>query len=670
MRLRLKENFDRFKVLFLNLQGELRMADFKKYALAAAGVACFLGFTGVAGAQTTNGINCTANAATPLQARAEGITENVGDVVLSCQGGTVTPLNVAVPTVNVTVALNTQVTSRLLGTSLTDSLLLINDPAPPGQILCPASINNACSTIILGTGNGGGKLNGQYVTTPNVYQGILTASNTLTFFNVPIDAPGTGTPTNGPYTAVGQPTLTLRITNVRANASALGAPTGFSSTTVTEFISTSAGFTISNPSQTVANVLTGLVSKSVGGASTSTAASIAGGLAYSSGSAPTLTQCSSNSLSSTSVTAALVEYVNFTEGFASATKQKFALTGAASEGLPGNATNAESNFLLNGIPTTYGVSDFATRVRVVFGGLPTGVTIYVPTTLPSNTTVGGGVLGSATGLVPTEYMQLTTAAAGSETTAFAQATAATTSTLPGLSSLASGYATVASYYGGWFAPVITSGGAEAVYEVTSQATVSPNTIESFSVPVLVTYSASPATGSPSLGSTTVTVDFAPISAVVTAAASPIPRFISTSANLTGFSIVGCVTNLLFPFVTNQAGFDTGLAIAATSQDPFGTSLQSGTCTLNFYGAGAPAAFTTPTVTAGTVYTTLASTVAAGFQGYLIAQCKFQFAHGFAFITDGFGGPGRGLSEGYLPLIIPNGTSTSRASAGSGENLNN
>jgi hypothetical protein len=658
MRLRLKENFDRFKVLFLNLQGELRMADFKKYALAAAGVACFLGFTGVAGAQTTSGINCVANAATPLQARAEGITENVGDVVLSCQGGIVTPAGVAAPTVNVTIALNTQVTSRLLGTSLTDSLLLINDPAPGAQVLCPATVNNACSTPVLGTGNGGGKGNNYTGSTPNVYQGILTAANTLTFFNVPIDPPGTS--------AV-EPTLTLRITDVRANASALGAPTGFSSTTITEFISTSAGFTISNPSQTVANVLTGLVSKSVGGTSTSISGSVAAGLAYSSGGAPTLTQCSSNSLSSSSsATSVLVEYVNFTEGFASATKLRYALTGQASETIPGNATNAESNFLLapsSGITTTYGSADFATRVRIVFSSLQTGVTIYVPTTLPSNTTLTGSVL--TTGQTPTEIMQLTTATAGAENTAFSQAAASTTSYLPTAVS-----STVASFYGGFAAPTITSGSAEVVYEVTSQATVSPNTIESFSVPVLVTYSASPASNSPSLGSSAVTVDFAPISSVVTAASSPVPRFISTSANLTGFSIIGCVTNLLFPFVTNQAGFDTGIAIAATSQDPFGTALQSGTCTLNFYGAGAPAAFTTPTVTAGTVYTTLASTVSAGFQGYMIAQCKFQFAHGFAFITDGFGGPGRGLSEGYLPLILPNGTSTSRSSAGSGEALNN
>jgi len=656
----LKENFDRFKVLFLNLQGELRMADFKKYALAAAGVACFLGFTGIAGAQTTSGINCVANAATPLQARAEGITENVGDVVLSCQGGNVTPSGVAVPTVNVTVALNTQVTSRLLSTSLTDSLLLINDPQPGAQNLCAATVNNACPTVVLGTGSGGGKGLLQYTgAVPNVYQGILTAANTLTFFNVPIDPPGT---------SVAAPVLTLRITNVRANASALGAPTGFSSTSITEFISTSAGFTISNPSQTVANVLTGLVSKSVGGISTSISTSVVAGLAYSSGSAPNLTQCSSNSLSSSSsVTSVLVEYVNFTEGFATATKQRYALTGQASEGIPGNATNAESNFLLNGNTTTYGNADYATRVRIVFSGLQTGVTIYVPTTLPSNTTVGGGTLGQAGAgnNIPTEDMALTTATAGSESIAFSQAANSTTSYLPTAIS-----ATVAGYYGGFAAPTITAGSAEAVYEVTSQTAVSPNTIESFSVPVLVTYSASPATNSPGLGSTTVTVDFAPISSVVTAASSPVPRFISTSANLNGYAIIGCVTNLLFPFVTNQAGFDTGIAIAATSQDPFGTALQSGTCTLNFYGSGAPAAFTTPVVTAGTVYTTLASTVSAGFQGYMIAQCKFQFAHGFAFITDGFGGPGRGLSEGYLPLIIPNGTSTSRSSAGSGENLNN
>ena len=50
-----------------------------------------------------------------------------------------------------------------------------------------------------------------------------------------------------------------------------------------------------------------------------------------------------------------------------------------------------------------------------------------------------------------------------------------------------------------------------------------------------------------------------------------------------FTISPCSCNLLFPFVTNIAGFDTGVAIANTSADPFGTSPQTGTVTLNYYG---------------------------------------------------------------------------------------
>ena len=51
----------------------------------------------------------------------------------------------------------------------------------------------------------------------------------------------------------------------------------------------------------------------------------------------------------------------------------------------------------------------------------------------------------------------------------------------------------------------------------------------------------------------------------------------------------------------------------------------------------------------------------GFQGYIFARCEFQFAHGFAFITDGFGGIPT-LAEGYLALVVPwNGQADSRGS---------
>ncbi len=61
----------------------------------------------------------------------------------------------------------------------------------------------------------------------------------------------------------------------------------------------------------------------------------------------------------------------------------------------------------------------------------------------------------------------------------------------------------------------------------------------------------------------------------------------------------CQTILLYPFVTNQAGFDTGYEIANTSTDPFG-STPSGTCELNWYKAS-PSAPTVviPNLTIGT-----------------------------------------------------------------------
>ena len=127
-----------------------------------------------------------------------------------------------------------------------------------------------------------------------------------------------------------------------------------------------------------------------------------------------------------------------------------------------------------------------------------------------------------------------------------------------------------------------------------------------------------------------------------------------------FTISACTTNILFVFLTNQAGFDSGIAISNTSVDPFGTAPQSGPCKLNYYGettggGAAPAAQTSAVVPAGKQLTAVLSTggnygIAAtpGFQGYMIAQCQFQYAHGFAFISDV--GANR-VSEAYLGLIL-------------------
>jgi hypothetical protein len=144
--------------------------------------------------------------------------------------------------------------------------------------------------------------------------------------------------------------------------------------------------------------------------------------------------------------------------------------------------------------------------------------------------------------------------------------------------------------------------------------------------------------------------FAPISTVTTSSSSaPIPRFADTSTANNLFMINLCVTNLLFPYVTNQVNFDTGMAISNTSTDPWKTVAQKGTCDVYHYGANAPAMLTTPVVDSATTYTWLTSIVAPNFQGYVIAVCRFQFGHGFAFVSD-FGASK--LAMGYLALVVP------------------
>jgi hypothetical protein len=125
---------------------------------------------------------------------------------------------------------------------------------------------------------------------------------------------------------------------------------------------------------------------------------------------------------------------------------------------------------------------------------------------------------------------------------------------------------------------------------------------------------------------------------------------STNAATGGGELTSCATTLLFPYILNSGGYDTGIALTNAS---VGTSVsQDGTCSMMFYGSGAPSTnpYVTSTIKAGTVGAFTVSSVASGFQGYAIATCNFQDAHGFAFITDGYGQAGRGLSQGYLAIV--------------------
>jgi len=205
---------------------------------------------------------------------------------------------------------------------------------------------------------------------------------------------------------------------------------------------------------------------------------------------------------------------------------------------------------------------------------------------------------------------------------------------------------------------LNNGAGTAVWEVMN---ADPLTTQTYEFGIGVSFVANTSTNLPGLGSATVAGSFAPLSTVTTASASaPIPRFADTSTATTILTISACTTNLLFPFLTNQSGFDSGIAISNTSVDPFGTAPQSGPCKLNYYGettggGAAPAAQTSAVVPAGkqllaTLSTggNLGITATPGFQGYMIAQCSFQYAHGFAFISNV---GGTQVAEGYLALIL-------------------
>lgn len=630
------------------------MVDFRKWFPALAVAAVVLGSAASASAQITPSLSCTSNAgATPL-VRAEGIAELVGDVVLNCTGGTPTALNAIVPQVNIQVFLNTNITSRLVSDPLSEALILIDEPAPGQQVACiPAtySLNvtppvgfPVSSTTCPVYGVGGTGVNFRSSGVPNIYQGRNAGTSALQWLGVPIDPPGT------------TGTRTIRITNVRANASQLGTSSTLIPTQIQMFISITPpqSLPLNNPQQTVAFVSPGL-SFSLRNA---TSSDTTGGV--------TFLQCVSNNADisgdNTKVLNNGISVVGrFREGFPSSFKRRnvapYPSTGgigpipADSSPTPDNqdtpggiapnsiggqyftetgfyagASGGSLNGAANGLPKA-GLADTGTRLMLRFAGVPTGAQIFV------------GVYDSTGGVSNSN----------------------TTSKVRLVSTDASGagaFSAVSATSGGIYAPVAITGGAGiAVYEVMSSDPLSQENIE---VPIVVAYTSNTSTNNPGLGTATVTGSFAPVSTVTTQSSSaPLPRFIDVPTSKTALTVNACSTNLLFPFVTNQAGFDTGLAIANTSLDPFGTKTQQGACVINYYGGStgggaAPAAATSPVVAAGTELIFLLSSggggVAAtpGFQGYIIAQCAFQYAHGFAFVSD-LGA--KNLAEGYLALVM-------------------
>ena len=163
---------------------------------------------------------------------------------------------------------------------------------------------------------------------------------------------------------------------------------------------------------------------------------------------------------------------------------------------------------------------------------------------------------------------------------------------------------------------------------------------------------------PTPGTTQIRVNFAPVAtSFVADGVSPRPRFIDTGdAPADAASIRRCTTTLLYPWISNQAGFDTGVVVSNTSADWLGTPHQAGSCTVHWHGADADGPLdaandtTSVVIDAGEQFVFLVSNEAPGFQGYIIIVCDFQFAHGFAYLSDGFAGVPT-QAQGYLALIL-------------------
>jgi hypothetical protein len=665
------------------LHKEKEMLDLRKLLLALAIVAIA---STPAFAQFAPPLSCIAQAAGTPSIRAEGVTELVGDVIIRCQGGTPTPAgeNLRQVTIQIFSSPSINITSRVQDSSFggfSEALLFVDEPAVTPldlQTICgstvfpysvPVGSGQPVVTGVCGAVSGSPTSNGVGTYDPtvantlagtsrgNAFQGRQASPNSLIWQGIPFDPPGT----------LGE--RVLRITNVRVNASQLGVPAG-SQASVALVISTSASgvlnpiaLPITNPAPTVAiaqNSLTFSVN-------------------VTSGRTNNCLQCENanrafagnptESLGSTTTCDGQFIELRYTELF----PQVFRRRNQAQPTPPLTGTNNPSPLERQ---DTLGLI-YQTESGFYKAAANATDTNRWPTSLSSldNTSViagqGGGTLGLAdhgtrliarfnnvqNGLqvwVETNPRVLSTNAPGTPQTG----AAVLVNTDPNGAGPFSAVTPGATVSGFSLAQVSIIGGTgQAVWEIMNADTTA---LERVSVRVVFAWVANTTNNLPSLGTSTVNGNLAPLSTVATASTTAaIPRFVDGAVNRNLLTINSCRSNLLFPFVSNQSGFDTGLAISNTTKDPFGTALQTGACTVNFYGKVGNSkvclSYPSPSITGGEYFTWSLSnggavTATAGFEGYVIAQCNFQYAHGFAFISD-LGS--QRLAQGYLALILDN-----------------
>lgn len=692
--------------------------NLRRLLTALAVMAVFAALASAQGGIAGSTVTCTVSAPTAPNIRSEGVTERVGDVKLTCTGG-LAPVVVAGvgPTVDratITIDYGVNLTSRLDGATTNSEIALTIDepgtvtngtadalqfggygpntgrPATSGVALpasiIPCSVAAAPCAAFAVLSNGGYWVLSNNSASPalagaaatpgaDVYQGVIaTASPTkVTFTNVPLIPP----------VASGVQRI-FRITNVRVNPN--GSTAAINATVTGSVASGVSTLSLSGSAQ-VATPLASLTTSAVG---TAVSACVTSALNPGAGQAKANTAL-----------------LKFNQGFATAFKPKqLALSGAAADnGITGTGANlinvtgsyvvGTSNVVNNsesGLVATFGaltagLADSGTRLKAVFTGLDSKATYYVslnPVADYADAVTGPTAIGDTTA-IPYAALTSTQGSAGETTLPFVAAATAGTANSTGIPAATQVQVAAVSVGTG-----TSAGKAEVVWEVTN---FKQNTADAYTFALYAVY---PSTAPPAVttgaGTATVALSYAATNGSSTTTpvgytTSQIPRYSVVNATNTFFTVLPCQTTLLFPYVTNAgtatAHWETGFAIENTGSDPLGTVPVSagGSCTLSFYGAGAPPAITTAAIAPGAQYAAVVSNPAnaspapayASFSGYMFAVCNFNFAHGFAFVVSDYSYLlSSNTAMGYLALVVasPGSSAPARGSLTLGEAYEN
>ena len=222
---------------------------------------------------------------------------------------------------------------------------------------------------------------------------------------------------------------------------------------------------------------------------------------------------------------------------------------------------------------------------------------------------------------------------------------------------------------------LSGGTGQAVYEVVAE---DPAQVEDCHVPVRFAAEA----GTDRILHAKIGAGLAPRSPVFIASEwAPVPRFAKTPASRERtVGHASCGSALAFPFVTNQAGFTTGIVITPGSRADLaaaGERQPAGGCDLHYYGLNVdgervllvqhsapigPGAQLVFTLSGGNPAQNVLGT--SQFQGYIMAVCSHADVSGYAFISDGFGGIAD-LAMGYLAPAVRLGAHGKRRVPGDG-----